>query len=93
MSREIRPGPTKARLAWLRLVDRYPTHPWPRGPVAYQCYQLGYTEWRVSIDGELMGWAEAYRRDIPGWRDRYLIRGEVLTDLGRQLLREADGTR
>lgn len=92
MIRRIRPGPTKARLAWLRLVDRYPTHPPPRGPVAYQCYQLGYTESRVSIDGELMAWSDAVRRDIPGWRDRFLYRGEVLTDAGRQLLREADGT-
>lgn len=91
MSREIRPGPTKARLAWLRLVDRYPTHRGPRSPVRYHCWQLGYTEWRVSLDGELMAWSEMVRRDVPGWRDRYLRRGEVLTELGRQLLREADG--
>jgi hypothetical protein len=80
---------TPGRLAWLRKLAISPADR-PRGAVAFQCMSARLTEWNYcDREGNPVSYDEI-RTLYPngGWAD--FIRGERLTDDGRNALRLAE---
>lgn len=58
---------TAARIAWLTLLADHGPHKRQRGRTAFDCMQLGYTEWHYTFDGVPLTVAEARARFGDDW--------------------------
>jgi hypothetical protein len=81
------PRMTAKRFAWLKLLEIVSAIR-SRSRVGYDCMQLGWTEWNyVNTECEAMTGPEAKERYGEQWWNRVQIKGERLTDAGREALK------
>jgi hypothetical protein len=84
-----RPAPTMtaSRFEWLKRLQTGSASR-SKSRVGYDCMVLGWTEWNyVNTDGEAMTGDEAFKRYGDQWWNRVKIKGERLTDAGREALK------